>query len=83
MPLYEYTCRACAATFETLVRPPATTTPTCPSCQSTDVEQLVSLFAVASESTRKANLEAGRRHLRKGQVDQAVANREEIEHHRH
>jgi hypothetical protein len=58
-----------------------------PSCAihglNEDVERQVSLFAVSSESTRKANLEAGRRHLKKEQVDRAVAEREEMEHHHH
>ena len=83
MPLYEYSCHACGATFEALIRPPDATVPACPSCRSADVERLISLFAVDSDSTRKANLEAGRRHLRKEQVDKAVADREEIEHHQH
>ena len=81
MPLYEYTCRGCSHTFEALVRD--SKTPVCPSCQSPDVERQVSLFAVSSETTRKANLEAGRRHLKKERVDRAVAEREEIEHHHH
>jgi len=81
MPLYEYTCRGCSHTFEALVRD--SKTPVCPSCQSADVERLVSLFAVSSDSTRKANLEAGRRHLKKDRIDRAVAEREEIEHHHH
>ena len=63
MPLYEYSCRKCATIFEALFLPGRETTLTCPSCSSTDVERQISLFAVDSESTRKANLEAGRRHL--------------------
>jgi hypothetical protein len=56
---------------------------TCPACDASDLEQLISLFAVDSESTRKSSLESGRKHNRKAQVDRAVAEREEIEHHRH
>lgn len=81
MPLYEYTCRPCGHFFELLVRPG--TVPACPSCQSQDLERALSLFAVDSEGSRKANLEAGRRHARKEQVDRAVADRERIEHHDH
>jgi len=47
------------------------------------LEQQISMFAVASESTRKAALESGRKQNRKMQVDKAIADREEIEHHRH
>ena len=83
MPLYEYNCRACHTSFEALLLPGRETTLSCPSCSSVDVERQVSLFAVDSESTRKANLEAGRRHLKKDQVEKAVADREEIEHHQH
>lgn len=81
MPLFEYTCRGCGAFFEILVR--HDTVPTCPTCQSQDLEKALSLFAVDSEGTRKANLAAGRRHNRKEQVDRAVAEREMIEHHDH
>ena len=81
MPLYEYTCRGCSHSFEALVRDGKT--PPCPECQSPDVERQPSLFAVSSESTRKANLEAGKRHLKKDRIDKAVADREMIEHHHH
>jgi putative FmdB family regulatory protein len=84
VPIYEYSCRACGTMFEAIVRDARDSmTPPCTACKSTDVERQISLFAVDSESTRKANLEAGRRHLRKEQVDKAVADREEIEHHQH
>ena len=83
MPLYEYSCRKCATIFEALFLPGRDTTLSCPSCSCTDVERQVSLFAVESDSTRKANLEAGRRHLRKDQIEKQVADREEIEHHQH
>ena len=83
MPLYEYSCRACKTVFEALLLPGRETTLSCPSCAGTDVERQVSLFAVDSDATRKSNLEAGRRHLRKEQVDKQVADREEIEHHQH
>ena len=82
MPLYEYRCRACSHTFEALVRGSAKPS-TCPACNATDLEQLISLFAVDSASTRKSALESGRKHNRKMQLDRAVADREEIEHHRH
>jgi putative FmdB family regulatory protein len=82
MPLYEYRCRACTHIFEVLVRGPERPT-TCPACSATDLEQLISMFAVASEGTRKAALESGRKQNRKMQIDKAIADREEIEHHRH
>ncbi len=81
MPLFEYTCRGCGAAFELLVR--HDTVLACPSCQGQDLEKALSLFAVDSDGTRKANLAAGRRHNRKAQTDRAVAEREMIEHHDH
>ena len=81
MPLYEYACRACGREFEALVR--QGDTPACPSCQGHDLERLLSMFAVDSDATRTTHREAGRRHLRKERIDRAVAEREEIEHHRH
>ena len=81
MPLYEYICRGCGHAFEALVR--NSIAPACPSCESADVERQISLFAVSSESTRKANLEAGKRHQKKERIDRAVADREMIEHHHH
>jgi len=81
MPLYEYTCRGCGHFFETLVR--SGSVPECPACHGQELERALSLFAVDSDSVRKANLEAGRKHLRKEQVDRAVADREMVEHHHH
>jgi putative FmdB family regulatory protein len=43
MPLYEYTCRKCAHTFETLVTTRTTVAVACPKCESTDLEQLIGL----------------------------------------
>lgn len=81
MPLYEFRCRACSHQFEALVREPDK--PACPSCGSGDLERLLSLFAVSSESTRKANIKSARKRGKKEAIDKAVAEREEIEHHRH
>jgi putative FmdB family regulatory protein len=81
MPLHEYKCRSCSHVFEALVR--GSDQPACPSCQSTDLEKLLSLFAVDSQATRQSNLEAGKKHIRKEQLDRKVADREAIEHHHH
>ena len=43
MPLYEYACKSCSSHFEVLVR--ASETPECPSCQGTDLERRLSVFA--------------------------------------
>lgn len=43
MPLFDYTCTACAQTFELLVR--SDTVPTCPHCGSTALDKGVSRIA--------------------------------------
>jgi putative FmdB family regulatory protein len=50
MPIFEYACRACAHRFEVLVR--GTTAVACEKCGSPDLERLLSLPTVRSESTR-------------------------------
>jgi putative FmdB family regulatory protein len=60
MPIYEYKCRGCGHQFEYLVLP-ASPAPECPSCRDRDLEKLISLCAVSSESTSQANLRAARK----------------------
>jgi putative FmdB family regulatory protein len=50
MPIYEFACRACHTEFEKLVR--GDTVPQCPACESADLERLLSLPKVTSETTR-------------------------------
>ena len=59
MPIYEYSCNACSHQFEALVR--NKTTPVCPSCESEDLERLLSLPTVHSESTKKRSLRAAKK----------------------
>ena len=77
MPIYEYECRACGHRFEQLIL--RANTPECPSCQSHDLERLISLFAVDSESTRGLASDAGRR--RSGQ-DSRDRNDADISYHK-
>jgi putative FmdB family regulatory protein len=44
VPLYEYVCRKCSRQFEELVYGNAK--PICPSCQSADLERVLSVVAV-------------------------------------
>ena len=48
MPIYEYQCQDCNNKFEKLVRKEP---PKCPSCESTDLERLLSLPVVRGEGT--------------------------------
>src|SRR5262245_63463259 len=73
MPIYEYECDVCAHRFEQLVMPAQAqhaVDRTCPSCRSTAVRQVPSLFAVDSESTRQMNKSQGRRVAQKNLTDQ-------------
>lgn len=52
MPIYEYACGDCGNEFEALVR--SDTTPVCPSCHSTKLDKLLSVFATTTVSERAA-----------------------------
>jgi putative FmdB family regulatory protein len=81
MPIYEYECRGCGHQFELLVL--KDTVAACPECRGKKLEQLLSGFAVSSESTRQSNIQAARRKLAASSnyKDQKVAEAEEIKEH--
>lgn len=79
MPLYEYSCRTCDAVFEALVR--AADAPACPSCAGTDLERLVSLFAVDSEGTRQAARASSMPRSVRQQADREVGELEDFKRH--
>jgi putative FmdB family regulatory protein len=81
MPIYDFECRACGHQFELLVL--AKTVAACPECQSQDLEQLVSGFAVSSESITRARVKAARRQYAasKDTRDRKVAEADEIREH--
>jgi putative FmdB family regulatory protein len=79
MPLYDYRCRACGNQFEALVR--GSVVPPCPACGSSDLERLLSHFAVSSEGMRQAHLESARAAHKRTQRDKNVAEAEEIRRH--
>jgi putative FmdB family regulatory protein len=61
MPIFEYHCLACGHQFEALVR--GSGPAACPSCQSADLERMLSTFAVNSDARSHASLQAARRQL--------------------
>ena len=81
MPIYEYECRHCGHQFELLMI--GSTVAACPSCESRELEQLISGFAVSSEGITKANVQAARRKLATSSNyrDQKIAEAEEIREH--
>lgn len=48
MPIYDYRCSDCKATFEMLVR--SSTVPACPACGSRQLEKLASLPAPPAQT---------------------------------
>jgi putative FmdB family regulatory protein len=76
MPIFEYQCSQCGHNFEYLVLPKSPAAK-CPKCQSKKLDQQISLCAVSSASTKKANLSAAQRKAAKGQKER------QDEKHRH
>lgn len=58
MPIYEYRCNTCDHRFERLVRNDIV--PGCPSCESNDLDRLISMPRVKSTSTRAQSLRAAK-----------------------
>ena len=54
MPLYEFKCLECGNLFELLMMKSGQQA-ACPSCESESVERVLSMFAVSSESSRRAS----------------------------
>lgn len=54
MPLYEYTCRKCDHSFETLVTARTVAAVACPECASADLDQLVGLPAAGRATSGNA-----------------------------
>ena len=59
MPIFEYKCRGCGNEFEALVR--KLDIPACPSCNGTDLERLLSLPALKTETTKAQAMKAARK----------------------
>ena len=80
MPLFEYRCPACDSRFELLIRGAAV--PSCPSCGSTSLERMLSLFAVSSDGTQQRNRKAlGAQQRVDSQRAQRDRNHDRHDHH--
>ena len=81
MPIFDYQCRACGNQFELVVL--KSTVIACPACAGSDLEQLLSGFAVSSDGSRKANaLSARRAAVNSREVkEKNVAQAEYVKHH--
>ena len=80
MPIYEYACRSCSNRFEALIRG-TSATPACPECKSTDLERLLSLPSVKSESTHARALNAAKKRDAKQAYERVNTQREYEAHH--
>jgi putative FmdB family regulatory protein len=79
MPIYEYKCGKCAHEFELLVR--GTMVPKCEKCGSDQVERLLSLPSIKSETTRGLAMKAARRRDKAQGQERESAQREYEAHH--
>jgi putative FmdB family regulatory protein len=80
MPIFEYACKSCGKEFEALVRP-NTAPPSCPACQSAELEKLISTPAIKSESTHGLAMKAAKKRDQKSGSEMARAQREYELHH--
>ena len=79
MPIFEYSCRQCRAQFEMLVR--TGTEPACPTCGGVDLERLLSVPAIKSDSTHRAALNAAKKRDEKVGREKSAAQRDyELKH---
>jgi putative FmdB family regulatory protein len=79
MPIFEYHCRGCEHDFELLVL--KGTAIECPKCQSADLERLLSIPAVKSESTHALAMKAAKKRDTKQASEMNRAQREYELHH--
>jgi len=80
MPIFEYQCRGCGKEFEALVRP-GSPSPACPACQSADLEKLMSIPAVQSESTHGLAMKSAKKRDKIAGSEKAREQREYELHH--
>jgi putative FmdB family regulatory protein len=81
MPLFEYRCQACDMEFEALVR--AADEPSCPACGASNLERLLTTFAVNSAERSKRALTTAREAYRRSRdrSDRLRHEAEEIRDH--
>lgn len=80
MPIFEYSCKGCGKEFEALVLP-TTGAPSCPACQSTELDKLISMPAIKSETTHDLAMRAAKKRDKKQGSEMARAQREYELHH--
>jgi putative FmdB family regulatory protein len=81
MPIYEYECLRCHKEFELLVV--KDTVIACPACKATELERLLSAFAVNSPEMSQARVKKARKAARNSRnfKDKQVAEAEHLHEH--
>lgn len=79
MPIYEYTCNACGHRFDLLVRGKEILA--CTKCQGEDLEKMLSMPGIRSESTHALAMKAARRRDKKQSFENRMTDREYIAAH--
>ena len=74
MPLYDFRCRTCGHEFETLVR--TGDSPSCPECRGSDLERLLSTFALSTAERRQAAVRDSRKRQIRANRDKVIAEEE-------
>ena len=80
MPIFEFSCKGCGKEFEALVRP-QDAAPACLSCNSADLEKLISRPAIKSESTHALAMKAAQKRDKIAGAEKAREQREYELHH--
>ena len=80
MPIFEYACKGCGTQFEALVRT-NDPVPVCPSCQSAELEKLISSPAIKSDTTHALALKAAKKRDKVAGSEKAREQREYELHH--
>ncbi len=79
MAIYEYECRECGEQFEALIR--GDEKAVCPACQSEELERLISMPTVHSESTHDLAMRAAKKREKSRQMEQVYTQREYEKNH--
>ncbi len=79
MPIFDFVCRSCRHEFDALVR--GASVPECKVCGSTDLEKLLSLPNVKSETTHGLAMRAAKRRDRIAGNERMIEQRKYEESH--
>ena len=80
MPIYDYTCGACAHEFEAVLRK-QTDEATCPACLSSDLKRGLSTPSVHSEARKDRSMRAAKKRDKRQAKEAAYTQREYELHH--